>query len=159
MLDRFGSVFQEGIGILAQIKAKITIDKNAQPNFHKACTLPYTLRPKEEAELKSLEDQGILSKVERSEWATPIVPVVKKSGALHICGDFKVTINPVLHTDQYPLPHIEDILASLAGGQHFSKIDLAQAYLQMELGESKKYLPINMHNMLDFSNITGLFLE
>lgn len=149
LLDRYSPVFQDGIGTLAQIKAKVALTENAQPKFHKARNLPYALRPKVEAELKRLEDQGILSKVEWSEWATPIVPVVKKSGALRICGDFKVSINPVLQADQYPLPRIEDIFASLAGGQHFSKIDLAQAYLQMELEESsKKYLTINTHKGL-----------
>ena len=91
-----------------------------------------------EAELQHLEDQGILSKVDWCEWATPIVPVVKRTGAVRICGDFKVTVNPVLHADQYPLPRIDDIFASLAGGECFSKIHLAQAYLQMEMEESSR---------------------
>ncbi|KAK0152383.1 Retrovirus-related Pol polyprotein from transposon 17.6 [Merluccius polli] len=91
--------------------------------------LTNAIRPKVEVELQHLEDQGILSKVD---WATPIVPVVKKTGALRICADFKVTVNPVLHADQYPLLHIKDIFASPPHGEHFSKIDLAQAYLQME---------------------------
>ena len=142
------SVFQDGVGTLAQIKAKTAIEENAPPKFHKARTLPYALRPKVELELKRLEDQGILSKVEWSDWATAIVPVVKNNGAVRICGDFKVS-GPVLHTDQYPLPRIDDIFASLSEGQHFSKIDLAQAYLQTELEESsKKYLTINTHKGL-----------
>ncbi|XP_049332430.1 uncharacterized protein K02A2.6-like [Astyanax mexicanus] len=66
-----------------------------------------------------------------------------------ICGDFKVSINPVLRTVQYPLPRIEDIFSSLAGGEKFSKIDLSQAYLQMEVEESsKKFLIINTHKGL-----------
>ncbi|RXN24195.1 Transposon Tf2-9 poly [Labeo rohita] len=94
---------------------------------------------------------GILTKVEWSEWATPIVPVIKKgkTGDAHICGDFKVTIHPVLHAVQYPLPCIEDIFASLSGGEHFSKIDLAQACLEMEMDEqSKKFLTIKTHEGL-----------
>ncbi|KAK3712034.1 hypothetical protein QZH41_000190 [Actinostola sp. cb2023] len=109
--------------------------------------VPYALRPKVEAELERLEKEGILSKVEYSEWATPIV--VKRNGSVRICGDFKVTVNPVLLAEQYPLPRIEDIFANLAGGQHFSKIDLRQAYHQMEVTEeSKKYLTINTHKGL-----------
>lgn len=125
LLDHFAPVFEDEIGTLAQIKAKITVEQDAPPKFHKARPLPCSLHPKVEAELEHLEKQGILSKVEWSDWATPIVPVVKKSGEVHICGDFKVSINPVLHADQYPLLRIEDIFASPAGGQHFSKIDLA----------------------------------
>ena len=80
-----------------------------------------------------LEKDGILSKVEYSEWATPIVPVVKRNGSVRVCGDFKVPVNPVLRAEQYPLPRIKDIFANLAGGKHFSKLDLRQAYHQMEI--------------------------
>ena len=39
--------------------------------------------------------------------------------------------------------------ANLAGGKHFSKLDLRQDYHQMEVTEeSKKYLTINMHKDL-----------
>ena len=126
------------------MKAQVVLEDGAKPAFHKARPVPYSIRPKVEVELQLLVDQGILSKVDWCDWATPIVPVVKKTGAVRICGDFKCTVNPVLHADQYPLPRIDDIFASLAGGERFSKIDLAQAYLQMEVEESsRKYLTIN----------------
>ncbi|XP_061191742.1 uncharacterized protein K02A2.6-like [Saccostrea echinata] len=51
--------------------------------------------------------------------------------------------------EQYPLPKIADIFASLSGGQKFSKIDLTQAYLQMEIDDaSKNLLTINTHKGL-----------
>ena len=85
-----------------------------------------------------------LDPVQFSDWATPIVPVAKGDGSVRICGDFKVTVNPVLLIDKYPQPRREDLFAGLAGGQTFSKLDLAQAYLQMEVEpESQKYLTIN----------------
>lgn len=49
-----------------------------------------------------------------SEWDTPIVPVLKKNVNMRRCGDFKVTVNPVLKVDQYTLLKIEDIFAQLA---------------------------------------------
>nr|XP_024658736.1 uncharacterized protein K02A2.6-like [Maylandia zebra] len=73
-----------------------------------------------------------------------IVPVNKKDGSVRLCGAFKVTLNSQLCVDKYLLPRIEDLFASLAGGQHFSKLDLANAYLQMEVEEeSKKLLTIS----------------
>lgn len=62
----------------------------------------------------------------------PIEPVLKKDGSIQICGDFKVTVNPVLSPDQYPLPLIDDLFAGLAGGELFGKIVLSQTYLQMK---------------------------
>ena len=108
--------------------------------------MPYALRPKVEEVLRRLQNEGILTKVEWSEWGTPIVPVPKKDGSVRICVDYKVIVNPELQAEQYPLPRIEDIFARLAGWQRFSTIDLRQAYHQLEMEEdSKKYLTINTH--------------
>ena len=149
LLQKYESVFSEGVGTLKGHKADLKVEENCQPSFHKPRQVPYALRPKVEAELTRLEKEGILSKVEYSEWATPIVPVVKRNGSVRLCGDFKVSVNPVLLAEQYPLPRIEDIFANLAGGKHFSKLDLRQAYHQMEVTEeSKKYLTINTHKGL-----------
>ena len=61
------------------------------------------------------------------------MPISKKDSTVRICGHFKVTLNPALEVDQYPLPKIEDIFANLAEGEKFSKIDLKQANLQLHL--------------------------
>ena len=81
--------------------------------------------------LEHLEDEGVLTEVKFSRWATPIVLVPKKDGTFSICGDFKVTVNPALEVDQHPIPKPEDIFASLSGGQRFSTLDLTQAYQQL----------------------------
>ncbi|CAB4033713.1 Uncharacterized protein K02A2.6, partial [Paramuricea clavata] len=144
LLDTYAEVFEDKLGTFKSAKARITLKEGSQPQFRKARQVSYSLRPKVEEELKRLQSEGILSKVEWSDWATPIVPVPKQDGSVRICGDFKGTINPTLQAEQYPLARIEDIFAHLAGGKKFSKIDLRQAYHQIELEEeSKKYLTIN----------------
>ena len=68
---------------------------------------------------------------------------------VRLCGGYKVTINPVIREDKFPLSRVEDIFAKMAGGKRFSKIDLKNAYLQMEAEEtSKQYLTINTHKGL-----------
>ena len=84
------------------------------------------MKPKVDTELKRLEREGILYKVKFSNWATPIVPVVKPSATVRICGDYKGTVNPQLETEEYPLPRIDGIFTKLAGEQRFTKIDLGQ---------------------------------
>jgi hypothetical protein len=88
-----------------------------------------------EQELDKLEKQNILTPVQVCDWASPVVPGLKKDGRVRLCGDFKMTSNTCLKVDQYPMPKIDDIFANLAGGQKFSKIDLRQAYLQLPMDE------------------------
>ena len=93
---------------------------------------------------------GILEPIESSEWAAPIVPVIKcDKKSIRICGDFRVTVNPVSRLNRYPIPKIEDLFATLKNGKVFSKIDLSQAYQQLPLGEeSQKLCVINTHKGL-----------
>ena len=100
-------------------------------------------------QLQHLESLGIIEPVQFSDWAAPIVPVFKANGELHVCDDHKLTVNRVAELETYPLPRIENLFASLAGGKSFSKLDLAHAYLQVELDQSaKKYMAINTHRGL-----------
>lgn len=99
------------------------------------------------AELNRLLEEDILEPVDTTttsiEWASPIVIATKSNGSIRICGDFRVTINPHVQIDNYPLPHFEDITAKLSGGKYFTKIDLKDAYLQLKVHpDSRKYLVI-----------------
>ena len=88
----------------------------------------------------------MIEKVPHSEWAAPIVPVPKGDGGIRICGDYKVTVNPHLKVDQYPVPTAEDLFVTLAGGQTFTKLDLSHAYQQVVLDEdSRKYVTVTTH--------------
>ena len=54
--------------------------------------------------MRRLGKQGIIEKVEYSEWASPVVPLVKSN------GDYSSTINKHMISDVYPLPTLEDIV-------------------------------------------------
>lgn len=99
-----------------------------------------------EADLERKEKQGILEKVETADWGAPIVPVLKPDDIVRVCGDYKVKINPHLDMNQYPLLRSEELFAELNGRVQVTKLDLSEAYLQIELDEeSKKFLIINTH--------------
>ena len=90
-----------------------------------------------------------MEKVSYSDWAAPIVVVPKQDGSYRLCGDYKVTVNQALGVDQYPLPKPEDLLATLAVGQKFTKLDLRQAYQHLRLDDqSKSFTNINTHKGL-----------
>ena len=70
--------------------------------------------------------------------------MLKSDGSIRVCGDYKVTLNPELQVDQHPMLTMRDIFASLGGSQYFSKIDLSQAFNQIELSpESWRLTTIN----------------
>ena len=147
--ERYTEIFKTDLGCLQGVYGSLSLCKDATPKFVKARPVPYALRPKIESELERMEAEGIVTPIQWREWATPIVPVVKPNGTVRICGDFKVTVNPQLKVDQYPLPLIDDIFASLAGGKKFSKIDLRSAYTQMKMTDnSKPMLTLNTHRGL-----------
>ena len=139
------AVFQGGLGALHGYQARILVDPDATPRFSKAHSVPYAYRELVEKELDRLVSDGILEPVEFSEWASPIVPVLKSDKkSVRVCGDFKQTINPVFRLDRYPIPKVEDLFTSLSGAKVFSKIDLSQAYQQVPLEEgSRQYVVIN----------------
>ena len=84
--------------------------------------------------------EGELTPVETSEWAAPIVVVRKRDG--DICGDFKLTINPVICFQVYPIPTHEEMFSTLANGESFSKFDLAQAYNHIKVISSQPLLTV-----------------
>jgi hypothetical protein len=65
--------------------------------------------------------------------------VSKPNGKVRICGDFK-SLNQQISIDQHPIPRLDELLNKLRGGKHFSKLDLADAYLQLELDDNAKKL-------------------
>ena len=143
-VNKFPTVFQKNVGTIKGYKANIRLKEGAKPIFKKSRPVAYALQPILEAELNRMQKEGILEPVESSEWATPLVVVPKMNGKIRVCGDFKVTINQCVETKQYPLPTVEDIFAHLAGGRVFSKLDMAQAYLQLPVHvDSKPLLVIN----------------
>ena len=130
-------------------EASLSVKPECKPRFHKARPVPFALKPAIERELDRLEEAGIIQKVAHSLWAAPVVPVPKGDGQIRLCGDYKVTINPELEIDQYPLPKPEELFARLAGGKRFTKIDLTHAYQQMILEESsRKFVTLNTHRGL-----------
>ncbi|XP_064396342.1 uncharacterized protein K02A2.6-like [Halichondria panicea] len=150
VLEKYSEIFEDGQGTFKGYEAHLEINPNAQPRYNKARTIPYSKRKGVEDELDRLVAEGTLEPVEYSDWAAPIVAVLKADKkTIRICGDFRTTVNSVSKLNRYPIPRVEDLFAGLVKGKTFSTIDLKQAYLQMKLdAQSRKYVVINTHRGL-----------
>lgn len=141
----FPEVFCDKLGTCKQaIKLQLTSDK---PVYVRARNVPIALKSRVENELARLEQDGTIYRIDNSDYGTPIVPVIKESGEVRICGDYKITINPILKRDYYPLPRIDELFANLSCGDKYSKIDLKHAYEQCYLADdfSQKIAAITTH--------------
>ena len=129
--------------------SSLKVDPTAQPKFHKPRSVPYALKGAIEQDLERLERISVIETIQYSDFAASTILVPKSGGTVCICGDYKVTVNPVLKVDQYPVPTAEDLFATLAGGKTFTKLDLTQAYQQVVLyPASRRYVTINTHKGL-----------
>ena len=115
VLSRHTEGFREELGLVKGVAAKLHVDPKIPPRFCKPRTVPFALRDKVNKELERLEKAGVIEPVQFSDWAAPIVPVLKQDGSMRICGDYKVTVNRAAKVDSFPLPRIDDLFASLHG--------------------------------------------
>ena len=109
---KYPAVFSTALGQIEGIRAHLSLKEGTQPRFCHSRSGPYAIK---EQVGKELEEAGILQRVDYAEWAAPIVSVPNKDGSIRICGNYKVTINPVLQVDQYRLPKPTDLMACLTG--------------------------------------------
>ncbi|XP_060759945.1 uncharacterized protein K02A2.6-like [Neoarius graeffei] len=168
VLELHSEMFKDELSTLHGIMAKILVNPEVNPKFCKSRPLPFAMKSRVDAELDRLKKAGTISPVKHSEWAAPVVSVIKRDNTICLCGDYKLIVNQAATTETYPLPWIEELMATLSGGTVFSKIDLASAYQQVPLDdESKKLLTINTHrgvflyNRLAFgvSSTTSIFQQ
>ena len=87
-----------------------------------------------------MESLGVISKVEKpSAWCAGMVVVPKKTGAIHICVDYRL-LNENVFKEVHPLPTVEENLSKLAGATVFSKLDYNCGFWQIPLEESSRDL-------------------
>ena len=77
--------------------------------------MPFGALEQIDKELERLENLGVISRIEFSEWASPVVYVKKKNNKIRMCADFSTGLNDCLRNHTNPLPSPEDICASLNG--------------------------------------------
>ncbi|GFW05027.1 uncharacterized protein K02A2.6 [Trichonephila clavipes] len=148
LLREYKDIFDDKLGEINNYEAKLKLRHGVKPIFCRVRTVPFALKGRVENEIDRLEKEGIIEKVDSSEWATPVVPVVKSDGSIRLCADYSVTLNPNLIVPQHPLPRLDEILV-VKWGKQFTKLDFKHAYLQMKVHpDSQKLMTINTHKGL-----------
>ena len=145
LCDEFPDLFKPELGCLKDFELEVKFKADAVPVFHKAQPVPFARR---DDLVKGYEEgiaKGVWKPVQFNEYATPGIPIRKShtSGSvkpkLRICDDYSVGINDQLEDHRHPLPLPEELMQKLGGGFGYTKIDLADAYNQIQLAPESQH--------------------
>ena len=106
---------------------------DAKPIKQRPRRVPLALTDQEEKVIRQMDAQKIIRK-SSSPWASPLCLVVKPSGKVRPCIDYRA-VNKVTKPDSYPIPNTRDCLDAFAGAKLFSVLDLRMGYFQIPVLE------------------------
>ncbi len=98
-----------------------------------------TICTQKESKGRTPENGIIGSHITGKYWCSGMVIVQKKSGAVHICIDFKPLNTSVLR-EIHPIPWVDKVLAQLTGSMVFSKLDANCGFWQIPLTPESRHL-------------------
>ncbi|KAM1535828.1 hypothetical protein ACFX1Z_014792 [Malus domestica] len=90
------------------------------------------LIPQIEAEIDKLIEAGFIREVQYPKWISNIVIVLKKSGQIRVCVDFR-DLNNACPNDDFPLPIIEIMVDATTGHEALSFMDGSSGYNQIRM--------------------------
>jgi hypothetical protein len=131
-IGEFSELFG-GLGVMPET-FRIELAEDTKPlRLFTPRSIPAGLRDKAKAELDSMLDQGVIQVVERpTEWCSGLTIAPKANGKIRMCVDLTM-LNKGVAREIYPLPRVNEMLASLAEGNIFSKLDANSGFWQVKL--------------------------
>ena len=134
----------EKLHAVKRYKAHVKPVPGSQPIFCKARKIPLPLRDIIKERVETMVRQGIL--VRATCWGHKCIrsSLAAKNGALRLCVDLKVHITRKVLYEDYLIQDMETMFNYLHWASYFGKIDLSDAYYQMELDEDARHM-YNQH--------------
>ena len=138
-IDSFPQLFN-GLGTMPY-PYKIKLKDDAKPfsiSTPRRISLP--LMPLVKNELERLEKMKVIRPIhEPTEWCAPIVPVLKPSGQIRLCVDYK-KLNKSMCRELHMLPSVDHTLAQMGEASVFSKLDANSGFHQIKLAPESQPL-------------------
>ena len=126
IVQMYPTLFKE-LGIM-ELEHHIKLNVDTTPVVHPPRKIPMGLRDQLKKELDSMEDTGVIKKVdEPTEWVNSLVVGEKPNGDLRICLDPR-DLNKAIKREYYQLPTFEEISSRLSGAKGYTKLDANKGY-------------------------------
>lgn len=126
----------EEFGKIKDVQIEIPIKKDVKPVQQPYRRIPAPLEKSVDEKIDELLEKGIIEKTDNSDWISPLV-IVPKQGDIRICVDMR-RANEAVDRENHPLPTMEDFLPELGTAVFFSKIDVKQAFHQVEISPTSR---------------------
>jgi hypothetical protein len=144
LLYDFKDVFRPTLGRTHLLTHYIKL-KDGTPCVRPVYRIPEALKKPLEEEINRLLEAGVLRECE-SNYRSPLIPIRKPCGSLRLVCDYS-ELNAKTIDEFYPMSSPNEVLASAAGKQWISKIDLTKAFLQVPLAEEcQHYTAFQTHS-------------
>ncbi|XP_062557023.1 uncharacterized protein LOC134221870 [Armigeres subalbatus] len=120
------------------ITAKILMDPQVIPVYQPMRRIPVPLEESVDRKLDELLRRDIIEvKTGPTTWVSPLVVVGKTNGEPRLCLDLR-RVNEAVLREHHPMPSVDDYLAKLGRGRIWSKLDIKEAFLQIEIEEDSR---------------------
>lgn len=117
------------------VQLDIAIDKSVTPICQPYRRVPIPLENKINDKIDKLVKQDIIEPVDKaSSWVSPLVPILKADGDVRLCVDMRCANKAILR-ENHPLPTMTQLLPKLHKACVFSKLDIKDAFHQVEIKE------------------------
>lgn len=139
LIHKHEDLFDGQLGLWKGDPVDIPLKDNAKPYHARAFPVAHIHERTFKKDLDRLESIGVLTKINRSEWAAPAFIVPKKDGRVRFVTDFR-KLNTMIKRNPYPLPHIKDMLLKVSNFTYATAMDLVMGYYNIALSDDAKKL-------------------
>ena len=130
-----------GIGKHKYRQVELIIDKTVQPKVQAQRRIPFPKRKQFDEIIQELEDADIIEPVEgQTEWISNVVLTPKSNPTQLRMNIDMTTANTAIKRTRHVIPTLEELRYKLNGAKHFTKLDMKQGYMQLELKHESRYM-------------------
>ncbi|XP_062711042.1 uncharacterized protein K02A2.6-like [Aedes albopictus] len=123
---------------IKDVQVHIHTDPEVKPVFQPVRRIPIPLEAAVDKKLNQLLATDIIEvKHGPATWVSPLVVVGKSNGEPRICLDLR-RVNKAVLRERHPMPVVDEYLAHLGKGRIWSKLDIKDAFLQVELAPESR---------------------
>ena len=139
--DVFSSTYEEMLGINPSI---VVYEIKAYPMARPIRKKLHQVHPRNDAPIKVEVEKNLkvvfIYHVPLTEWVSNIVPITKKQGTIRVCIHFR-DLNKSCPKDNFPTPHIDQIIDNCVGSVIFYFMDGFSGYNHIDI------LLVDQHKM------------